>query len=618
MKNKLLKHTLYICICIVISILIEVLYFNYNAIFNNIPSENIDFSTTTQDGNAVLNLNLDSQYINKLIINYDATKDIEYSLRYSSQDLFGEEKENIIKDIFDDSFNTSTTNIRNYVSNIAIEYASSEATNLNIRSLETDNDFQFNLTRAFSIFLVLILFYCLIVFYKNRFKTEKFHIYFAVVGTILGTIIILAQPSSTFYSYDDQIHFQNAVDLFSIGDTTYSVGEYHSTEANVANSAGRGSVNSIEEQQAQNNLFDSGSSTYSKTVKFAPTYNKIGYIPMSLGYHLAKFANLPFSICFKIGKFFNLLFYILLIAYTIKTIKIGKRLLAIIALLPTSIFLASEYSYDPAVFIGLTIFIAQLVNLYLDKNTKFDFKTAVILFASISYACFVKAIYVPFFLLTLLVPKEKFDTPKQARLVKAGTLALTILLSATFVLPTISGTMESDSRGGSTSVSGQLTSMLSHPTDYIKLLGNTAVAQFSDKVSQGFDDLSYIYNEAKRSSSNFFYILLILLLFVSITDNTGNSLSKKHRLSILIASLVTSLLIWTALYITFTPVGDNTINGVQSRYFLPLLFPLLICLQPKNIKNSINPRLYNTIILTIPVIINIITIFTSIVAVYSY
>ena len=619
MHKKIYKYIIGIIICLTLSIVTEILGFNFKAITSSDESlQNVAFSKSHNNDEITLNLDTNNHYINKLIIEYQTPKDVNYSLNYSSLGLFNSEEIIIFEDIFDDSFDKSVINLNCQPSNVTITYKQSKTAQPEIKTITIDNGFHFNIIRTVSIFLSFVLIFSLICFYQNGFKTLKLHIYFAIVCSLLGAIIIISQPSATFYSFDDQIHFQDTVDLFNLGHTTYSIGEYQLMNSNVPNSAGHNSIDSIEEQQAQKELFDSGDSDYSKDVRFAPTYNKIGYLPMSIGYHLAKLIKLPFSACFKIGKIFNLLFYVLMMAYAIKTIKVGKRLLSVIALIPTNIFLASQYSYDPAVIIGITVFIAHLVNLYIDKNTKFDFKNAIIMLASISYACFVKAIYVPFLLLTLLIPKERFDNKKQSHLVKGGIVGVAVLLSATFILPTVSGTMESDSRGGNTSVSGQLSMVLSNPLDYATLLGNTAIAQFSSKTLDSFSNYAYITNQATLSSANFLYILLILLLFVFLTDNDNNNLIKKQRFAILLANLTTILFIWTALYLTFTPVGSNTISGVQSRYFLPLFFPLLLCLQTKNIHNTIKPRIYNATVIAIPTIINLIMIIMSILTVYTY
>ena len=615
MKKKLFYSIIFIILIIISSAIIESLFFNSHVFFYQNNYENINYDEVCEEKKCKINLKLDAQYVNKLIVKYQTPSDIQYNLKYSYRDLFDKEKINTFSDIFDNSFEASIININQIISNVTIEYTQATTHNLKISSIELDNEFHFNFTRTFIIFLILLLFFLIFIFYKQGFSTEKIHIYFAIICSIFGIIIIIAQPSTTFYSYDDQIHFQHTVNLFS-GYDTYSIGEYSSI--NVDNSTWRDTINSIEEQSIQNEFLNSDLASYPKNTTWLPTFDKIAYIPTSISYHLAKIIKLPFTLCFKIGKIINLLFYVLLMAYAIKTTKIGKRLLTVIALLPTNIFLASEYSYDPAVFAGISIFIVHLVNLFLDKTSKFDFKTAVIMLASISYACLTKAVYAPFLLLSLFIPKNRFQNIKQNRLVKIGLFIITILLLSTYILPAVSGSLSGDPRGGDTSVNGQLSLILSHPFDFLKLLGNTAVAQFSNKFMGGLNDFAYIPNLATISSANFTYATIFILFFVFITDNDKNNLTKKYRISMLLSSVFVILLIWTALYISFTPVGLNTINGVQNRYFLPLLFPILLCLQPKNIQTKINPRSYNALIIITPTIITLISIVSSIVAVFAY
>ena len=76
------------------------------------------------------------------------------------------------------------------------------------------------------------------------------------------------------------------------------------------------------------------------------------------------------------------------------------------------------------------------------------------------------------------------------------------------------------------------------------------------------------------------------------------------------------VLIWTALYLSFTPIGYTTINGVQPRYFLPLLFPLLICLGSSKFKVKISDKIYNFIVLVIPAIVIFIAVYQLIIINY--
>ena len=41
------------------------------------------------------------------------------------------------------------------------------------------------------------------------------------------------------------------------------------------------------------------------------------------------------------------------------------------------------------------------------------------------------------------------------------------------------------------------------------------------------------------------------------------------------------MLIWLSMYLSFTPVGENQIDGVQARYYLPLLYLAVILVSGK-------------------------------------
>ena len=621
MKSKIKFIIISILLCLTFSALMEIFIFNFNSLTskNDNPNTELSYTTEKNDKQEIINIDLNNERINKLIINYQTQKDIEYTISYTSPNLYNSSSETVITDIFDDSFTSSITNINSNVTKIQIAYNTKNNSDIKINKIEKNNSFYFNCSRFFFIFLSFILIVSIIYFYKSGFKDSKLHIYFVFVCIILGTMTIIAQPNASFYSFDDQIHFQKTVDWFG-GNIDYSTGEYHNVNVNIDNAAGRESINSLDEQIEQDNLFNTKNNLYPHSAGYLPSYDKIPYLPMAIGYNLTKLLGLPFSICFIIGKLFNLLTFTLLMAYAIKIIKYGKHLLTVIALLPINIFLASQYSYDPIVLAGITIFIAKLLNLCLDKETKFDFKNAIILISSISLACFAKAIYAPLLLLTLFIPKVKFISQKQSRLVKAGLIGIMLVLMSIFILPTLSGTAINDSRVEGTSINDQLSLIVSHPLDFLSLLGNTAGAQFGEKLisPEALGDFAYIDNSVFLDSMNLYFLILAAIVFAFFTNNSNNTLSKKQRIGIICTNIFIIILIWTALYLSFNPVGNDRINGVQSRYFLPLLFPLLISIQPKNIQNKISPKISNLLIIATPTIVMAICIYTSILVPYSF
>ena len=620
MKKKLLFLLIAIVTCGVLSVLAEVFIFNFKPLAlsdseRSIPQ--VSYSTEQSDDTTIIKLDLSNQYIRELLIQYSTSEDVDYQINYTYSGTYGLDTDKSFDDIFDNSFGVSATNIDATVSQMSISYDNSS--DLQISQIIIDNDFHFNYFRACFIFLALLAICLLFLFYKDGFRTEKIHIYFAVICSLLGLMIITAQPAMNFYCWDDQTHFDRVVSL-PIGTQEYTIGEFNMSDSGTINHTWHESTDSFTEHRIRSSYLDSvGDTTYTGNPNTTfLSIHKIPYIPMATGYHLAKFIGLPFTICFQIGKIFNLLFYVLLMTYAIKKLVTGKRLLAIIALLPSSIFLASEYSYDPAVFAGITIFIVHIINLLLDKTTKFDFKTALIMIISMTYACLAKAAYAPILLLTLLIPKEKFANLKQSRLIKVGFIAITILLGGTLLLSSLDGANLSDTRGGEVSVKDQLSLVVSHPMDYASVLSDTAVEEFNYKLFSHNTITNFSYTGIASVQQNFYYIFFILLIFVFLTDNKGNKLTKKQRLGFLGISLLVILVIWTALYLDFTPVGLSTINGVQNRYFLPLLLPILFALQIPSIQNKINPKYYNLIIFALAALFMIFMIYELILLPYNF
>lgn len=48
------------------------------------------------------------------------------------------------------------------------------------------------------------------------------------------------------------------------------------------------------------------------------------------------------------------------------------------------------------------------------------------------------------------------------------------------------------------------------------------------------------------------------------------------------------MLIWSAMYLSFTPVGEASIAGVQARYYLPLIYLGALLLSNSKIKVEIS------------------------------
>lgn len=600
MKNKIIKHTLAILACLGISLLMETFVFNFNTLFDNNNQRVIDltnYAILDKEESKIITIETDNQYIEKLHILYNTSEDqIPIVIKYVYSGLYDRDIEKSLEDIVYKELPEEITSIRANVSRIEISYPANK--NISIEKVTINNNFTLNYLRIIFVFGVLLIIYLFYVFWKDGFKTEKLHVYFFSFGLILGILLIVLQPAATYYSWDDQIHFENVVD-FTGGKIEYSTGEIANINS-TGKHIGKDSINSINEQENQKVYFNSRNKSGVVKQTNIPTFNELVYLPSALGYKLARVFNFSFVWCFKIGKVFGLLVYLLLFSYAIKISKVGKRLLVVIGLIPINLFLASEYSYDPAVMGGVTIFAVTLLNLLVDKNEKVNFKNMTIIILSILYACLAKGVYFPLLLLTWLIPNNKFRNRKVAFAVKIGLSCVAILIGCTIIG---SGSMNGgDLRGGATSVSGQLSYILNYPLDYIVVLKDNMLMQFGEKFfgESSFGAFAYM-RESDFFRRTLYIIMLSLIIITTFIDDVDNKLSKSQRLFILLFIVGVTALIWTALYLSFTPVGSTSIDGVQNRYFMPLLFLLLISIRPRNFISKLKPYLYNTVIFAIPI-----------------
>ena len=93
------------------------------------------------------------------------------------------------------------------------------------------------------------------------------------------------------------------------------------------------------------------------------------------------------------------------------------------------------------------------------------------------------------------------------------------------------------------------------------------------------------------------------MVFLTLTDVAKDTLRIRERVVILGLVGIIVAFIWTAMYISFTPVGAASINGVQGRYFVPILLPLLLALQTTHIENHIPRAVYHRIVVGVPMLL---------------
>lgn len=419
---------------------------------------------------------------------------------------------------------------------------------------------------------------------------------FLIVAVSAGIAFIVAVPASNLFSWDDEVHYGNALRLSYISDPEFTSSDLMMTQLfsvegghSVDASMGRWPLNfdltwsedQIDHLNGELDAgFERGPVQVGEGVDLSVlNYTMIGYIPSAIGLWLGRLLGLPFHMIFALGRIANLLSYCLVCYAAIRIIPCKKTLLCALALIPTSLFMASNYAYDPWLISFGFLSIALLVR-ELASPAPLSARSASPIFLAFLLALGPKAVYFPFIGLMFLMPRKKI-APEKRRVYYFAVVALGIIVVLTFLAPLIAtnGGGSGDPRGGSdVNSSLQLEHVLADPAGYLLLvirflfLGYLVPAN----VATAMVNLAYL-GDLSISCLPFALGILVYLAGLMLVDTNDVSMalaSVGSKVWTLFLFAVALFGICTALYLSFTPVGADGIAGVQSRYLLPFLLPL--------------------------------------------
>jgi uncharacterized membrane protein len=187
---------------------------------------------------------------------------------------------------------------------------------------------------------------------------------------------------------------------------------------------------------------------------------------------------------------------------------------------------------------------------------------------------FCKIVYLPLTLLMLIIPKEKFGTKKKKWIFLGALFTVVAILNFAWLL--ISSRYLISYRDGVDSKE-QLMGVIKNPFNYIATMARTTWTNAKIWVTNmlGFSLGALIFNLPRA--------LLVLSsgIFILLLGQRDETLKvKKFDRTIFIIVFITIIgFIFTSLYMQWTAVGAPEIEGIQGRYFLPILMllPLIIC-----------------------------------------
>lgn len=417
------------------------------------------------------------------------------------------------------------------------------------------------------------------IYIKKEIKVEKLFTYIVPVIMILFLIGI---PS--WKNADEQMHwyriyditqgnfYTKTIDGLAVGILPIEIKNYHNYDSEL-----KIKYSSFAELY-KNQISKDGEKVLIQLSTTA-VYHPIQYMPQVIGTFIADiFTDRPFILMYA-ARLANMIFSFIILYFSIKIIPFGKKIMLLLTCIPVAASGFASMSPDAMTISMSYLFISYVLKIFNDKDRKIKWqeKIALALIGMVVALC--KIVYVPLVALILILPREKYNTRKEqivTNVIIIGAAIITNLLWLQF-----SSQYLVEYRDGNSLA--QLNKIFENPFEYMQNLLYTINLNLRTYLEQlfglgvGADLHIALYTTLP-------IIIFTIYMFLSITDRELKDKFNMYQKTIIWLILLAIIgLIFTSLYIQWTPTSFKVIAGVQGRYFLPIL-PLVSILIGSSIK----------------------------------
>jgi uncharacterized membrane protein len=310
---------------------------------------------------------------------------------------------------------------------------------------------------------------------------------------------------------------------------------------------------------------------------FIANYSFLAYPGPIVGVMLSQLLDLNMGDTLLMARLFSLVSYIVIAAIGIWLMRAYKIrwLFLLIALIPTAIFQSSVVTADTMLIGSMLLFFALTYRVVMDKTVSKSILVWFAIFALIIPLLKLNYIFVVIAAI-LALPVKSIGKKKMAVVYKSILIIGSVLVVAFWSLATnVTSTPEYSQRADGASVipSDQISFALHNPIAFAAAILRSFI-NYGDGYYQG---LLFTVSGNAITTPLFITILLTIAL-IGAALVAKEELIRARKLIIYICAGVTvmAVTVFASLYAAFTPVGFPYVDGVQGRYFLPGLLPILM------------------------------------------
>ena len=309
-------------------------------------------------------------------------------------------------------------------------------------------------------------------------------------------------------------------------------------------------------------------------------YSPVPYLPQALAIKLATlFTSRPYylSIAARLG---GALFSMILCIAALWLIPYGAKVLFVIMMIPVTLQELCSVSAD-SMTLSLAFFLFAFILRCREQNRVRSRDIAIILIATVALSL-CKIVYVVCAALVFLLPKESFSNRRAKLFTWAGIPVLCLVLNAIWLVIARRYLMEFTP---GVDTPAQIQFVLTHIPTFFLITVRTFLNNAQDYVLQTFGFLMGSFNITNSELVGVMYVILLFTVAAGEREASKSPSARENTILMLLFLLCTAL-ICCSLYVQWTALKNDMIEGIQGRYFLPVLaYPIFAAMNIRREKD---------------------------------
>ena len=314
------------------------------------------------------------------------------------------------------------------------------------------------------------------------------------------------------------------------------------------------------------------------------------YLPYSLGVLLGKLLGLTESWAWRLSFITGVATYAAMCTAAVKITPRYKLSFMIAAVMPTCLYQASNVSYDAMVMAGVLLGLAILVREMDNPMKALSGAAALGMTVTLTMCTLAKPVYSILLLLLWMLPESKFGGKKRLWIFRLFVLVLLLMCLYSCLLGMYAEQVGGDYRmGAEVDSAAQIQFIMENPLFFLREMGDFLTTNLPMFTVQSAS--TWAHWGLRRTVSVICPIVLwVLCPLCFLGEKKDVLLTGRRRVWLFLMALIPMVVLTVTQYIVSTPVGSDSVAGMQSRYILPVM-PLLslVLMLPRKLRERLQP-----------------------------